>query len=133
MSRRMHSMRRATASVACCRMCSYSRWWRTTSLTRRSWNGSRGPRSASFVRRRELVDYCRVCLAEHLILRIGTSRTTDCADNIALLDQWNAAPRRNDSVEREQIVEMHKLDTVLEDLCWGRKVAAGRAFVRCNL
>ena len=41
----MHSMRRARTSAACYRMCSYSRWWRTTSLTRRSWNGSRGPRS----------------------------------------------------------------------------------------
>src|SRR5580700_5932208 len=65
----------------------------------------------------KLVDHCRACLADHLILRIGTSRTTDRADNLALLDQWNAAPRRNDSIEREQIVEMHKLETVLEDLC----------------
>jgi hypothetical protein len=27
-------------------------------------------------------------------------------DNIALVDQWNTASRRNDSIEREQIVEM---------------------------
>ncbi len=65
-----------------------------------------------------VTNYCRACLADHLILRIGTTRTTDCADNLALLDQWNAAPRRNDSVKREQIVEMYKLDTVLEDLCF---------------
>jgi len=56
---------------------------------------------------RELVNYGRTRLAYHLILRVGTSRTTDCADNLALLDQWNAAARRNDSVEREQIIEMH--------------------------
>ena len=31
-----------------------------------------------------------------------------------LFDQWDAASRRDDSIEREQIVEMHKLDTVLE-------------------
>jgi hypothetical protein len=46
------------------------------------------------------------------------SRTTDCTDNHPLVDQWNAASRRNDSIEREQIVEMHKLDTVLDDLRW---------------
>jgi hypothetical protein len=43
---------------------------------------------------------------------------TDCTDNHPLVDQWNAASRRNDSIEREQIVEMHKLDTVLDDLRW---------------
>ena len=35
----------AIASLACCRTCSYNRWWRTTSLTRRNWNGSTGQRS----------------------------------------------------------------------------------------
>ena len=41
---------------------------------------------------------------------------SDGADNNALLDQWDAASRRNNSIESEQIVEMHKVDTVLEDL-----------------
>jgi hypothetical protein len=60
------------------------------------------------------VNYCRACLADDLVLGIRASRTIDCADNDLLVDQWNAASRRNDSIEREQIVEMHKLDTVLE-------------------
>ena len=34
------------------------------------------------------------------------------------VDQWNAAARRDNSIEREQIVEMHQLDAVLEDLGW---------------
>jgi hypothetical protein len=33
-----------------------------------------------------------------------------------MVNQWNAASRRNHSVERAQLVEMHKVDTVLEDL-----------------
>ena len=55
-------------------------------------------------------------LAHNFVLRIRASRTTDCADNSTKVDQWNAASRRDDSIEREQIVEMHKLNTVLEDL-----------------
>jgi uncharacterized SAM-dependent methyltransferase len=35
----------ASASVACYRMCSYSLWWRTMSLTRRNSNDSGGTRS----------------------------------------------------------------------------------------
>src|ERR1700691_3091231 len=65
---------------------------------------------------REFVSDCHPRLAHDFILRIGASRTTDCADNIAQVDQWNTASRRNDSIEREQIVEMHELDTILEDL-----------------
>src|SRR3984885_11520396 len=73
-------------------------------------------RFGSFVCCRKLVDYCRACLADDLVLGIRASRTTDCADNQPLFDQWDAASRGNDSIEREQIVEMHKVDTVLEDL-----------------
>jgi hypothetical protein len=75
-------------------------------------------RSRSFVHLRELVNYRRACLADNLVLGVRASRTTDCADNHPLLDQRNAAARRNDSIEREQIVETHKLDAVLEDLGW---------------
>jgi len=71
-----------------------------------------------FVCCRQLVDECRACLADDLVLGIRASRTTDCADDHPLFDQRNAASRRNDSIEREQIVEMHKLDTVLEGLRW---------------
>src|SRR5580698_4222238 len=73
-------------------------------------------RSESFIRRRELINYRRACFADHLILRIGTTRTAHRTDNLALLNEWNAASRRNDPIERQQIVKMHKLDTVLEDL-----------------
>jgi hypothetical protein len=61
----------------------------------------------SFDPRREFVNYCCPCLAHDFVLGIRASRTADCADNHALVDQWNTASRRNDSVEREQIVEMH--------------------------
>src|SRR5208282_6115356 len=75
-------------------------------------------RFGSFVPCRHLVDYCRACLANNLVLGIRSSRTADCADNHPLFDQWDAASRGNDSIEREQIVELHKIDTVLEDLGW---------------
>ena len=61
------------------------------------------------------INYCRPCLADDFVLGIRASRTTDCADDIALVDQRNTASRRNDSIEREQIVEMHKVDAILED------------------
>jgi hypothetical protein len=57
-------------------------------------------RFGSFVLCRQLVDYCRACLADDLVLGIGSSRTTDCADNHPLFDQWDAASRGNDSIER---------------------------------
>src|SRR5271170_5022825 len=79
----------------------------------------KGEINVSFDPRGEFVNYCRPCLAHDFVLGIRASRTTDCADNIALVDQWNAASRRNDSVEREQIVEMHKVDTVLEEMDGG--------------
>src|SRR5579871_6235703 len=90
------------------------------------------PRAGSAVPRREWVNDGRACLADHLILRIGPSRTTDGADNLALLDQWNATPRRNDSVEGEQIVEMHKLDPILEDLCFAPEGRGGSRLVLGN-
>src|ERR1700678_862815 len=63
-------------------------------------------------------------MADDLVLEIRASRTTDCADNRPLLDQWDAASRRNDSIEREQIVEMHNVDTDLELL---RRAPEGRS------
>jgi pimeloyl-ACP methyl ester carboxylesterase len=61
-------------------------------------------RSVSFDPRREFVNDCRPCLAHDVILGIRASRTTDCADNIALVDQRNPTSRRNDSIKGEQIV-----------------------------
>src|SRR5271170_4938432 len=78
----------------------------------------KGEINVSFDPRRELVNYCRPCLAHDFVLGIRASRTTDCADNRAPVDQWNTASRRDDSIEREQIVEMHKVDAILEDLRW---------------
>jgi len=75
-------------------------------------------RSKLFVRRLELVNYGRAGLTNDFVLGIRAPRTSDCADNRSPIDQWNATARRDDSIEREQIVEMHQLDTVLEDLGW---------------
>src|SRR6202042_2405645 len=83
--------------------------------------------------RRELVNYCRTRLADDLVLGIGAFRATDCADNHPLIDQWNAASRCNHSIEREQIVEMHKLDTVLEHLCWAPEGRSCSCLVLGNL
>ncbi|HXN26831.1 MAG TPA: hypothetical protein VN902_06890, partial [Candidatus Acidoferrales bacterium] len=41
-------------------------------------------RSGLFVTWRELVNYCRACLAYDFVLGIRASRTTDCADNHSL-------------------------------------------------
>src|SRR5580700_7297245 len=86
-----------------------------------------------FVRCWQLVDYCRACLADDFVLGIRSSRTTDCADNRPLFDQWDAASRGNDSIEREQIVEMHKVDTVLELLRWAPEGRGCFCLVLCNL
>ena len=58
-------------------------------------------RSVSFDLRREFVNYCRTCLAHDFVLGIRASGTTNCADDVALIDQWNTASRANDSIERE--------------------------------
>src|SRR5579863_425032 len=79
------------------------------------------------------VNYCRACLANDLVLGIRASRNTDCANDRAFLDQRNAAARRNDSIEREQIVEMHKVDTVLEYLGWAPEGRGGACLVLGNL
>src|SRR6202030_152466 len=90
-------------------------------------------RSESFVAGRQLVDYRRSYLADDLVLRIRAARTTDCADNSALLDQWKAASRRNDSIKGEQVVEMHEVDAVLEDLGFAPKGRGCSGLVLCNL
>jgi hypothetical protein len=45
-----------------------------------------GSLTPSFARRLESVNYCCACLAHDFVLGIGASRTTDCADNVALVD-----------------------------------------------
>ena len=62
-------------------------------------------RRVSFDPRRQLVNYCRPCRADDFVLGIRASRATDCTDNRTLVDrplvdQGNAAARRNDSIER---------------------------------
>src|ERR1700731_2228507 len=79
------------------------------------------------------VNYCSACLANDSVLGIRASRNSDCANDRAFLDQGNAAARRNDSIEREQIVEMHKVDTVLEDLGFAPERRGGSCLVFCNL
>src|SRR3954454_6609965 len=64
---------------------------------------------------------CCARLGDHLILRIGAPGTTDCANNLALLDQRDAASRCNHSVERQQVIEMHHIDALLKDLGWATK------------
>jgi hypothetical protein len=54
-----------------------------------------------------LIHYRRPCLAHDLVLGICASRTTHCADNIALVDQRNAAARRNDPIKRESPEQVH--------------------------
>src|SRR5208283_1472753 len=90
-------------------------------------------RFGSFVLCRQWVDYCRACRADDLVLGIRASRATDCADNHPLFDQWNAASRRNDSIEREQVIEMHELDTVLEYLGWAPEGRGGACLMLGNL
>jgi hypothetical protein len=80
-----------------------------------------GEVNASLDRHWESVHYCRSCCAHDLILGIRAAGTANRADNIALVDEWNAASRGNHSIEREQIIEVHQLDTVLEDLRWPPK------------
>src|SRR5580704_12606081 len=73
---------------------------------------------ASTISSRSHIDYCRARLAHAIALGTCAPRTTDSSDNSPLFDQGNATSRRNHPIEREQIVEMHKVDAVLEDLGW---------------
>ena len=82
-----------------------------------------------FVCCRELVNYGRARLADDLVLGIRASRTTDRADDHTVCDQRNAATRRNDSIEREQIVEMPEVDAVLENLSWAPEGRGGARLV----
>src|ERR1700722_4586977 len=90
-------------------------------------------RYGSVVSRREQVNDCRACLGDNLVLGIRPSGATDCADNLHAIAQGDAASRRNHSVERKQIGEMHKLDTVLEDLCRAPERRACSSLVFRNL
>ena len=40
-------------------------------------------------------------------------------DDDVLVDQWNAAAGRNDSVECEEVVQVHQLDAVFKDFRFG--------------
>src|SRR5215471_7212849 len=73
---------------------------------------------------RLLVDERRTCRADHLILRPGAPRTTDGADDLAAFDQRDAAPRRNDVIQAQDVFEIELLHHVLEDL--GRTAVLGR-------
>jgi DNA-binding NarL/FixJ family response regulator len=55
-----------------------------------------------FARRQELVDYSRACFADDLVPGIRATRTTDCADKRPLVNQWDSAARRDDSIERPE-------------------------------
>jgi hypothetical protein len=52
-------------------------------------------------------NHCCAGFADNLVLGIRASRNTNCADNHSLIDQWNPAARGYDSIEREEVVEMH--------------------------
>ena len=75
----------------------------------------------------------RLPRATRLVLGIGSSGTSDGADNLSSLDQMNAASRRDESIEREQVVEVHKVDTIFEDLGWAPKGRGCACFVLGNL
>src|SRR6266566_5423654 len=67
-------------------------------------------------RTRLLVDERRTRRADHLILRPGAPRATDGADDLAVLDQRDASPRRDDIIEAQDVFEIELLHHVLEDL-----------------
>src|ERR1700733_595131 len=75
-------------------------------------------KSESFIACRDCVNHCRACLANDLVLGIRASRNTDCANDRAILNQRNTAARGNNSVKCEQVVQVHKVDTVFEYLGW---------------
>src|SRR6202023_558286 len=65
-------------------------------------------------RRELLVDRARRRGAGRLVLRAGAAGATDGADQLAALDQRNAAARSNDVVEGEDVVEAELLHGVFE-------------------
>src|SRR5262249_23939176 len=73
---------------------------------------------------RLLVDERRSRRADHLVLRSGAPRTADGADDLAVRDQRDAAPRRDDVIEAQDVFEIKLLHHVLEDL--GRTAVLGR-------
>jgi len=81
--------------------------------------------SVSFDSRLAFINHHGACVAHDFVLGIRASGTTDYADDIVLLDQWNTASKRSDSTKCEQIVKLHKLNAILEDLRW--PLAAGRS------
>src|SRR5580700_7015670 len=75
--------------------------------------------------RRLLVDGCRAHGADRLILGAGAARAPDGANDLAVLDQWDAAARGNDIVERHDVFEVRLLDGILEGL--GGPAVLGRS------
>src|SRR5579885_3600436 len=74
------------------------------------------------------IDDCRARLAHNLVLRIRASRNAHSPDNRSILDQGDTAARCNHSVKCEQVVEMHKVDTVLEYFGWSSKSRGSSRF-----
>lgn len=90
-------------------------------------------RSGSAIPGRRLIDNGSACLADDFVLGIRAARNTDGADNRTMLDQWNAAARRDDVIESQQIVEAHELNAVLENFRWPPEGCGGSRFVLRNL
>src|SRR5687768_10365238 len=63
-----------------------------------------------------LVDGRRTDGAYHVILRPGRARTSDRADDLAVLHQRDAAARGDHVIERYDVFGVAKLDGVLEGL-----------------
>ena len=61
------------------------------------------------------MNYISARFTYNLVLRVRASRNTDRTDDYTVVDQWNSASGRDDSVESEQIVQMAEIDAVLED------------------
>src|SRR5579862_7162488 len=55
--------------------------------------------------------------AGRLILRTGAAGAADCADDLAVVDQRYAAARRDDVIERQDVVESELRHRVLERPC----------------
>jgi len=76
-----------------------------------------------------LVERRHTSLADDLVLGIRAARTTDRTDDCPLTDEWNASSRRDDSIERQQVVELHELNTVFEDFGWATERSGGARFM----